>query len=345
MGGMIFISHAREDAAFASSLARSLEAQGHAVLVDPPLLQGDAFWRQHLARQLEGCDTMISVESPAAAASVWVQQERRGFRGTRRSVAAPPAAVSGQSPSERAAERATGRLGERPIACPAELTADSAGEGVAVTSADHSTAWAAERLALATRQQAWLHAVLARPAPRAEFDGDRAWLAGGRIVLQRVPGGTYVATEPLSNGLYREFVAAMAGQVPPPPTWTDAEFAAAFADDEQPATAMTWFEAAACAHRFGATLPGEAERAGLVAVGAASASWDWCSDRWRPDDASPLAHRVIVGTRVGVDTHDAAAADPGTPAPLRYRNAPIDRDCCVGLRPALPARAPRTSAR
>ena len=458
---MIFISHAREDAVFARALALTLEAEGHAVWIDPPLLQGDAFWRQRLARRLEACDTMIAIESPAAAASPWVQQERFSFGGALRSVVAPPAmagdvrlaAAAGKRAAEPGEEWATewptGRRVERPAGptagLNAELTADlaaeSAGELAAVSAASRPRAWAAERLALAARQQAWLQAVLARPAPRAEFDGDRAWLAGGRIELRRVPGGAYVATAPLTNALYREFVAAMAGEVPPPPTWTDPEFAAAFAGDAQAATAMTWFEAAACAHRFGATLPGEAERAGLAA--AVGATWDWCRDRWRPEDASPLAHRVIagggacgsgsgsgigigigvgvgvgsssssgsgsgsgiglgsgsgsgsgigigigsgVGVGVGVGVGDgdgdgdgdgvgtdtgtgdgtgdgdgglglgvglgrgaspAPSAGPGTPPLLRYRNAPIDRDCCVGLRLALPppAHAHRMPAR
>lgn len=274
---MIFVSHAREDAVFASALAATLAAEGQAVLIDPPRLQGDAFWRQRLARQLEDCDTMIAVESPAAAASPWVQQERQGFRGPRRSVAATPAAGARPAP---------------PLA--------------------------AERTALAARQHAWLQALLARPAPRAEFAGDRAWLAGGRIELRRVPGGAFVATAPLTNTLYREFVAAMRGEVPPPPTWTDPEFAAAFAADALSATAMTWFEAAACAHRFGGALPGEDHRR---AVGDAASTWDWCADGWQPGDPSPLAHRVIVGGSGRVE---------------RYRNAPIDRDCCVGLRLALP---------
>jgi len=357
---MIFVSHAREDAAFALALARALQAEGHAVLIDPPLLQGDAFWRQRLARQLAGCDTMVTVESPAAAASPWVQQERLGFRGARRSVAAASAVDVGEQASQQPSVRATEPRAQQATDANAEPT-ECPGDRHTAQPAGRPTAWAAERLALAARQQAWLHAVLAAPAPRAEFAGDRAWLAGGRIELRRVPGGTYVATTALPNSLYREFVAALGGEVPPPPTWTDPEFAAAFAGDGLPATAMTWFEAAACAHHFGATLPSTTERASLT-TGAAStstststaaaASWDWCRDRWRPDDASALAHRVIFGELAVRGTFgigaagalDSAATGAIAPSALRYRNAPIDRDCSVGLRLALPPPAhPRPS--
>ena len=341
-GGLIFISHARADAAVARRVAACLRAQGRAVLIDPPLRRGDPFWRQHLAAQLDRCSSMVMIESARAEASPWVQQERRSFHGPRAAVPADAADVqTGDGDDER-------------------------------TSAEERDALrvATERRALAQREAAWLAAWLTQPRLpcRPTFDGDRAWLADGRIELRAVPGRdghrVWLALEPLSNELYGEFVSAAGSAALP--TWSHSDFAAG----DLPATSMTWFEAVACAAWFGAELPTDDERAvgkpsasaraapsgggsdlgrgspraaqtlapdGLGFRGLTGNTWDWCADPWS-DGPSPEAHRVIRG---GSWLDDPARCANGA----RYRNASIDRDCTVGLRLALRPDTLRSSAR
>ncbi len=365
---MIFISYAREDAAAAQRLWRELSDARLPCLIDPPLPHGDAFWRDRLARQMAGCSLMVALQSPHADASPWVQQERRGFGGARCSVrlADGAAAVLQYEPAAAPHDALAmiERLWRGPrggSAPPTDASASPAGESAAP----------AERIALAQRARAQFDAWCSAPRPdvRPVFDGPRAWLADGRIELHREPGAPhtpdafYLAREPVSNVLYREF--AEANGIDAPPTWQRADFAAPHA----PVTGITWYEASACAAWFGGELPSEAAWAwaaqsgrrarryatatgelapALAHHGAAFArgapqpatahppnaaglhglcgnTWDWCADAWGP-------HRAIRG---GGWMDDAAFCSVAA----RYRNAPIDRDACVGLRIAL--RAPQ----
>jgi formylglycine-generating enzyme required for sulfatase activity len=305
---------------------------------------------------------MIALDTPAADASPWVQQERRGFarlrgaaRVTQRRVEPGPADVAAAVGPKAAAAREVRQ-------------ARAVGEVRAARAVRRARE---AREALATRSRAEFTRWFAAPGPprRVEFDDARAWLAAGRIELRRVAGSAcYVATEPLSNALYREFVRATG--IAPPPTWARDDFAG----DDLPVTGITWYEAAACASYFGGTLPDEASwldaarsspldqrhatasgdldptlahygapfacgaprparahapnAAGFV--GMAGNTWDWCADPWGAEGAD--AHRVIRG---GGWMDGAGFCHTGA----RYRNAPIDRDACVGLR--LAWRPPR----
>jgi hypothetical protein len=345
---MIFVSHAREDAAVARALAAELVAAGLPCFIDPSLPQGDVFWRDALIARLASCRLMASVWSPAADASPWVQQERRWFAASGIEIV-----VDARGDSDAVHRIARAYDGPRG---PAALASSNLHEidgdcGVARTS-----------LHEAGERRQW-EAVARGCQARPRFDGVQAWLADGRIALVRVtgsPDGQYVATRPLSNALYREFLAAEPA-FPPPPTWARAGWDA----DDLPVTGVTWFEAAACARWFGGRLPSEAAwhwaacgggenrnyatatgrlapslahfgaafgegmpvPAGTYAAtpegfdGLCGNTWDWCSDA-----AGPF--HVIRG---GGWMDDAVFCRTGA----RYRHAPVDRDACVGLRLAL----------
>jgi len=349
---MIFVSHAREDAAAARVLAAELMAAGLPCFIDPSLPQGDVFWRDALIARLASCRLMASVWSPAADASPWVRQERRWFAAHGTEIV-----VDARGDSD-----AVGRIA-RAYEGPRGSTARAAAN---LHDSDSACAEARRSLhAAGTLRQSQTSTRTRRDATR-QVDGLRAWLANGRIELVRVPGspgdrgGQYVAIHPLTNLLYREFLAAEP-VFTPPPTWARAGWDA----DDLPVTGITWFEAAACAGWFGGRLPSEAawhwaalggardrdyatadgaltpQRAHFdaafgegmpVAAGTYPATaegfeglcgntWDWCSDA-----AGPF--HVIRG---GGWMDDAVFCRTDA----RYRHTPVDRDACVGLRLAL----------
>jgi len=354
---VIFVSYAREDAPVASALATALRAAGLPCLIDPQLAQGDVFWRDKIAHWLADCSLMLVLESPHADASPWVCQERRAFAGPRVHVSAEQLRRDGCDEAVRQVQATT----PGPPTAPPVFAAP----GVDL----------AERTALRERSERALAVFLAAlPAPpAAERAGDRAWLAGGRIELRRVPDAApyeYLALEPVTNALYRGFLQAT-GFAPPPPTWERPAFAA----DDLPVTGITWYEAAACAAWCGGELPSESVWAQAAAGGrhgrryatadgtlapgmahygggfAAGAprpaaafapnaagfhglcgnTWDWCASLWG-------SHRVIRGGG-WMDTPDFCTVD------ARYRNAPTDADCCVGLRIAWRAADPPAASR
>ncbi|MCP5283871.1 MAG: SUMF1/EgtB/PvdO family nonheme iron enzyme [Burkholderiaceae bacterium] len=348
---MIFISYARADAAAAHRLAAELLETGVPSLMDPPLPQGDVFWRDRLATQMAPCAVMAALDSPAADASPWVQQERRGFAGAGGVLHGRADGAPGFVTSLRAAWRRHA-TNERPDPLPAAPDTDT--DRIARANADD--------LALARWQAA--HPPHAKAANR---DGDRAWLADDALALRAVPGqpGWYLALAPLSNAVYRRFVAA-SGR-PPPATWARPSFAA----PDLPATGMTWHDAAACAAWLGGELPPErvwhaaalaggtggefatidggicarrAHHGQAFASGAPRAAdaypatpagfsglcgntWDWCADSWpaKAGQGAGPARRVIRG---GGWMDDARFCR----IDARYRNAAIDPDASVGLR-------------
>ncbi len=341
---MIFVSYARVDAAAALALADALRARGLACLIDPPLVQGDAFWRDKVARWLAACDVMLVVDSPHADASPWVCQERRAFGGAHVHADATQVLQQGCEGVVQQVQAACGASG---------ATSPGSPPGDALAALQAPAADPAAREALRHRSEQTLAAFLSTlpAAARAECAGDRAWLRSGRTELRRVSAtaSDYLAVEPVTNALYREFLQAT-GFAAPPPTWLRPAFAA----DDQPVTGITWYEAAACAAWCGGELPTESARALAAALdphdgcreplpsglavfasdapralvqlpadaagfrGLCGHTWDWC--------ATPTGtHRVIRGGS-WMDCDDFRTAG------ARYRNAPTDADCSVGLR-------------
>ena len=350
---MIFISYARADAAAAQRLATELAEAGLPSLKDPPLPQGDVFWRDRLAAQMAPCSVMAALDSPAAEASPWVVQERGGFGGA-------GGVVHGDARGSADLVAALRRAWQRQSAAPAMPAATS----------DPVIDTAADRLARSRRDDEllahWQGLCTPMTATKTATarDGDRAWLADGAIELRAVPAaepGWYLALAPLTNALYGYFLDA-SGR-PAPATWQRPAYAA----PELPVTGMTWHDAAACAAWYGAELPPEAVWAAAARAGgtggefatvdgglcarrahhgqpfAAGApctsdaypatpagfrglcgnTWDWCADAW--DDGSALPKRVIRGG----GWMDGAAF---CRIAARYRNAAIDPDASVGLR-------------
>jgi TIR domain len=70
----IFISHSESDTPLAEELCRHLKSLGAQVFLDTWLLPGDN-WHLEIGKALEAADSMVVLISPAAARSVWVQQE------------------------------------------------------------------------------------------------------------------------------------------------------------------------------------------------------------------------------------------------------------------------------
>lgn len=342
---VIFVSYAREDAQLVAVLVAALRARGLPCLLDPPLAQGDVFWRDKVARWLTECQLMLMVDSPSAGASPWVCQERRACTAPQVRVESARLRHDGCDDAVLLVQTVyRGPHGATPVQ--PEFPGPE------------SAARAARRELAEQALTAFLAALPA--ASKAERAGDRAWLAGGRVEMRRVSDDAsqaHVALEPVTNALYRAFLDAT-DFAPPPPTWERPAFAA----DDLPVTGITWYEAAACAAWCGGELPSEsiwalatadgspgpryatadgtlapglAHYGGDFATGAprpAAAfaptangfrglcgnTWDWCATSWG-------AHRVIRGGG-WMDSADFCTVD------ARYRNAPIDADCCVGLR-------------
>lgn len=350
---MIFLSYAREDALAARQLAAELCDSGLPCLLDPTLSHGDAFWREALISRLLHCQLMATLESPAATASPWVRQERLFF--SRRG---PTVAVGLHGDYE-----ALGRI-------------NAAYDGPRGQAISRSTAAmfsgaspTGERQALHAAGEAQLHGIFSRVRARGHdheglrFDDSRAWLAGGRVELMRLPGspaGQYIACKPVNNALYRDFLAGNP-EFAPPPTWRRRDWSC----DDLPVTGVSWFEAAACAYWLGGRLPSEAAWEWAARGGVAGRTYatmdgtlcpqlahygedfgrgiptssanhpptrdgfhGLCGNTWDWCSDSSGPHRVIRGGG-WMDSAAFCRVD------ARYRHGPVDRDACVGFRMAL----------
>jgi hypothetical protein len=362
---MIFVSYARKDRQAAAKLVSELAAEGIDCVIDPALTEGDAFWRDAIARRFRECELMIGLVSPHAERSPWVEQEQRAFAGPKLWIAidhaddgrrSPLGVPSAPVPADRAlpaicAALPTGprQLMRRREPPPARLI----GPG--------------ERLRHMKEQQGRLDAFLRQrnrfSRSALEIAGDAACITNRSVELQlfaidaEAPGRTvFVGTRPVTNAQYRAFTDDTGYQVPP--TWRRTGFRA----DDAPVTGVNWFEACAFAAWVGGSLPTEAEWLGAARgndgarrfatasgdidptmacygrpfgsswpmaatsyranpagyYGLCGNTWDWCATAWGP-------HRVIRGGGY-MDAPAFCTID------TRYRNAPIDRDCCVGFR-------------
>jgi hypothetical protein len=356
---MVFVSYAREDQQAALKLVHELESTGIHCILDPELIEGDPFWRETIARCFGECQLMVGLVSREAWGSPWVEQEQRAFPGPKLWIALDPL-LSLQE---------LGMASDRLITpSRASVAIHNAVCGRAMPSRRRSPAPQGspgeQREQRMREEGAKLKSFRTRlcrlPRPRLEMLGQIARIGDNFLELrrigQRAAADVYVGTLPVTNSQYRTFLDAT--DYRPPPTWERAEFRA----DDAPVTGINWFEACAFASWVGGSLPGERDwqqaargqdprRTYATATGEINSDlasfgrpfgssepesagayppnaegyygmcgnvWDWCSTPWG-------THRAIRGGGC-MDAARFCAIS------ARYRNSPIDRDCCVGFR-------------
>jgi hypothetical protein len=361
---MLFISHAREDREAAAKLMNELEAEGYDCLIDPDLTEGDPFWREATAQQFLECELMLCLASGCAERSPWVEQEQRAFLGQKLWIAIDPCANGLKMSTGRSTE-----VVRQSQALSAVCAALPPGRRQLMRTRDQPDRLTRpdERLRHIQEQQARLDTFLRSCGGRSKLSWDIADdIALGRsssidleLRAARIGtdgGSTFVGTRPVTNAQYRTFMDASGYERPP--TWQRA----AFRVDDAPVTGVNWFEACAFAAWVGGTLPTEVDwirsargsdescrfatmsgeidptmayygqpfgRCAPVAPttyppnpkgfhGLCGNTWDWCASLWEQ-------HRVIRGGGY-MDVPTFCRIES------RYRNAPIDRDCCVGFR-------------
>ena len=353
---MIFLSYAREDHRIAEELTEELKDSGIFCFKDPVLPKSAPFWRDHIRDRLTSCSAMIALESDWAAASPWVDEERRAFDGPILSVAMG----AGHTTSAGYISAPTQRRELVRIARRFESTTSQTNDGASESGGDDDTT-SERRAATIQASTSWLESFRARIGRRrATLDWDGQVLVNrsdmSELRALRSDPDVYIGTAPISNAQYAQFLEA--GGLSAPPTWSRDEYRHPAA----PVTGITWYEASAYAAWAGGELPTEAEweeaAAGYgdrveyaTATGAISRElawfdrpfaeaaprpsedfppnsagffglcgnvWDWVETRWQE-------HRVVKG---GGCMDAARFCRIGA----KYRNAPVDRDCCVGFR-------------
>jgi hypothetical protein len=360
---MIFLCYCRADHLLALQLMHKLRAQGETIECDPPLVQGDAFWREKVWMLLQRCSKMIVLWSQAAATSPWVDQEIRAFAGpVQFCVVSQPALV----PEECYAVPL-----ETIPAAHFQLSEPSHTQGAYVfppATVEKVRRERQQQIEQETRRlQNFRKTCEGEPRPCFHAHADTLCLTDGSL-LKNIRSNRssqekthrFLLTSPVTNRHYRRFVQSTS--YPPPPTWTRQEFQL----PDAPVTGVTWFEAQAYAAWVGGELPDETDWEWAATtgspfctsaaqsdrltgaevifnqpfIGAAPVSisqclpnpfgffclcgnvWEWCADSWGK-------HRVLRG---GGYMDSARFCHVGA----RYRNAPIDRDCCVGFRVTIP---------
>ena len=347
---MLFISYAREDRPAATKLIRELDAEGINVIIDPELSQANPFWREMVLHDFSKCDLMVALVSRSSDKSPWVDQEQRAFPGPTLSIAV------GASRAGVASKKYV-RPSHGIEAIRAALPPSRRRNAVRLHQQHTLTVRRAERTQRMRDQQCRLDRFvrsLGKPVP--EIEGCVVHTRGMAVDVRRAGRGLLVGTLPVTNAQYHTFVTATG--FPPPPTWERPEFRLG----DAPVTGVDWFEASAFAAWSGGALPTEeqwcaaakgtdADRRYATSDGCINPSlahyarafsgsapasvkayppspegfyglcgntWDWCAS---PRDL----HRAIRGGGY-MDTPTFCTVS------ARYRQAPIDRDCCLGFR-------------
>lgn len=364
---MIFLSYAREDSVHARDLEREMAAEGLPLLRDASLIEGDPFWRNVIADFLKRCLVMVVLLSEYSCNSPWVEQEIRAFHGFKLSVSLDDSpAVSANfdlNQSELVARRHLLESMKRLL--PLQATPRAFRD-----SRDQETQVETERKKRCADEQARLsqfrRTLEGRRTADIDVRGDTVinridgtWLRpihDESIRLQASQSVIYLGIEPVTNEQYRKFIRATG--FAPPPTWGKKEFA----KPDASVVGVNWFEASAYAAWAGGSLPTEEEwelaarvrnkdaeyatQSGSIGpafahygmqlgsgapvpgrdypanhngfFGMCGNTWDWCASPWGQ-------YRAIRG---GGYMDSALFCK----IRARYRNAPIDRDCCVGFR-------------
>ncbi len=356
---MVFLSYSREDRPVAMKLERELFYEGIKCALDPELVEGDAFWRETVARNVADCDLMVGLVSNHSLASPWVEQEQRAFSGRKlwlaldirtRAAAALTMGADKLVPIDAAVSTIRAALPRR--SChPKSMSG--------MIAADRTEA-RLTRIRKAEEELAAFRASSLRiPRPKLESVGDTAFIGDGFLTLRRI----------VARAADEAFLADT--DYPSPPTWERTDFRS----DAAPVTGVNWFEASAFAFWVNGSLPTEADWAD--AAGGADSARAYATATGALDDHLACFGRPFGATAPEVamarppnaegyygmcgNTWDWCATQRGAHRAIRgggymdaprfctvqasYRNSPIDRDCCVGFRIKVAAPRPSPSRR
>ncbi len=341
---MIFLSYSR-----LNKEAYQLEAEMSEARIpfkrDTSLVEGDPFWRQAIHSALEDSTVLVVVWSKEAYQSPYIHQEIHDFKREIVFVTLDETQTPIENTKVISPKQAIAVLGqlvkERTVS-----EVDSVHDRKIEEFRRQRIMEESERLKQFTTQYSQI--------PSIEVLGDK--------IINQCDGTEfrslkdfYLAVDPVTNLQYKKFIEAIGYS--PPPTWNRPEFSA----PQLPVTGITWFEAQAYAAWAGSTLPTEAEweRAArgnhnfiyatstgeldptlaYYGMGLGEGSpcpidvfpptpngfrgmcgnvWDWCKTQWN-------GNNIIKGG--GYMDHEMFCQ-----IAARYRNSPIDRDCCVGFR-------------
>lgn len=342
---MILLSYARENRDALRQFENELSCAKLPYLRDITRVEGDVFWRQQMAANIERSTMLVVLWSRAAHESPYIDQEIRAFH--RKIFFLPlddtPLPILAVSlPPEQAMKTLT---------CYIEPSAQPS----AVTTVDDQAYDHLRDLRLDEEQVRLEHFIshCGRP-PQLEINGHQAINHRDGTLFESVHG-FFLARDPVTNAQFARFI-ELTGY-PAPPTWQRAQFS----HPDLPVTGVTWFESLAYAAWVGATLPTEAEweKAGRARPGDTYATtsglldpslahYGCALDENAPCavDAFPANGRGLRGMcgnvwdwcLDGSDKHKALRGggymDSATYCQIsaHYRNFPIDRDCCVGFR-------------
>lgn len=361
----IFLSYSREDTSSAVTLEAELEAAGLHCLRDPPLLIGDPFWRERVAAQLAASDAMIVLWSRHADASPWVDQEVRAYSGPTLFILMdepPPRRYDSEYRRSHLAQKADALCTLRSLLGVTRTSGASANDCRSRRAYDQALFNA--RQEQIQRANLNLHTLLKRvkrqPMLSPTENGDFAINAWDGSRLKRISAGKegsiYVATEPVTNRQYENFLREW--KLEEPPTWERPELRV----PTLPVVGISWFEALLYATWVGGGLPTESEWMRTATFSNSEAVFATATGAIGPQlahydsrfgDGSPVAAATFAATPGGFhgmcgntwdwcDSGDAMykviKGGGYSDSPLfcrieaRYRNSPLDRDCNVGFR-------------
>jgi hypothetical protein len=355
---MIFLSYAREDRRQAAALEIRLSDAGYEVAKDEPRAESNAFWRRDVLQSMRGAQVLLVVWSRNAFASPWVDQETRAFGGQRVWYTIDDA----DSPADEHGDvtvHSWPQLDDllsplmsknaRPVARPRTM----------------SEAW--RRRKALTRAVEELRRFRRKRQPQRalrECSERQLVMESSSMAFRHVTGEVFLLDRPVTVRQYRQFLDE-SGTLPHPAIGVGRY------EDQLPVTAVSWFEAVACAEWFGGTLPTESEwqhaadasrnlryatASGELDPGLAWFGCDFASDGPRSASSyppNPAGFHGMCGNtwdwcRTAWADHRVIRGGSWMDRPqfctvvARYRNAPLDRDCTVGFRVRIRARQNRS---
>ena len=354
---MIFISYSREDAGYAGELVRALKEQQFAIAKDPPLIEGDPFWRSQVKQTFEKCEVMLILWSVAASISPWVDEEVRAFSSMKIFIRLDETLIP-QVNNMAAVERQD----VEPVLKKLQVPKTD------YPTIEHQPEQEIKELRN-NRFKEWQHKFLQLNDSKSQIQNltqisaDEWMLSNGLIFKPAVANfknnskyTVLLSTIPVTNKQYLQFIEEV--NWPAPAVWQ----APGFNEADAPVAGLNWFEARAYSKWIGGDLPTEeiwetAAKGGCNGIefatndgtlssanssfnnvfgegkpvnpkiyppnkngfyGMAGNIWDWCADNSGP-------HCIIKGGG-NMDSENFCKISSC------YRNLPIDRDCSVGFR-------------